>query len=88
MKANYNDLNRVDSTKAAIDIDLQMTLLNTWTKHQVADYYQNAFLVHLDELDRQSAEEKIRKEVKYTMLRRSYFYQLDNLEKERSNMLL
>ena len=88
MKANYNDLNRVDSTKAAIDIDLQMTLLNTWTKHQVADYYQNAFLVQLDELDRQSAEEKIRKEVKYTMLRRSYFYQLDNLEKERSNMLL
>lgn len=88
MKQNYNDRNRGYSIHAAIDIDLQMTLLNAWTKHQVADYYQNIFLAHLEELERQTAEEKIRKEVKYTMLRRSYFYVLDNLEKERSNILI
>lgn len=88
MKPNINDKHRGNSVNAAIGIDLQMTLLNTWTKHQVADYYQNIFLMHLDEVERQVAEEKIRKEIKYTMLRRSYFYVLDNLEKERSNMLM
>lgn len=88
MKDNHNERKRGSGSNAGIDIDLQMTLLNTWTKHQVADYYQNVFLMHLDELDRQSAEERIRREVKYTMLRRSYFYLIDNLEKERSNILL
>jgi hypothetical protein len=38
-----------DSNKN-INIDLQLNLLNTWTKFNVADYYQNIFLVHLDEL--------------------------------------
>lgn len=88
MKTNPNDRIRANSSNAGIDIDIQMNLLNTWTKHQVADYYQNVFLMHLDELDKQTAEERIRKEVKYTMLRRSYFYLIDSLEKERNNILL
>lgn len=32
-----------------INIDLQLNLFNTWTKHGVADYYQNIFLAYLDE---------------------------------------
>lgn len=39
-----------------INIDLQLNLLNTWTKFTVADYYQNIFLVHLDELNPRQAE--------------------------------
>jgi len=39
-----------------INIDLQLNLLNTWTKFNVADYYQNIFLVHLDELSPHQAE--------------------------------
>lgn len=32
-----------------ISIDLQLNLLNTWTRFKVADYYQNIVLTHLDE---------------------------------------
>ncbi len=39
-----------------INIDLQLHLLNTWTKFKVADYYQNIFLAHLDEHANPEAE--------------------------------
>jgi hypothetical protein len=48
---NY-DNNRRKSVRQAttVNIELQMNLLNAWTKHHVAEYYQNIFLAHLDDL--------------------------------------
>ncbi len=38
-----------------------MNLLNTWNKHQVPQYYQDIFLLHLDELQPKAAEAKIKR---------------------------
>lgn len=35
----------------SINIDLQLNLLNTWTRFKVGEYYQNIVLTHLDEHD-------------------------------------
>ena len=62
-----------------INIDLQLNLLNTWTTFNVADYYQNIFLVHLDELTPSQAEELIKKEISLTLQKKSPFFQLEKL---------
>jgi hypothetical protein len=36
--------------ESRVNIDIQMNLLNVWTKFKVADYYQNIFLAYIDEL--------------------------------------
>lgn len=40
----------IDKTNS-IQIDLQLNLLNTWTKFKVPDYYQNIVLAHVDDLE-------------------------------------
>jgi hypothetical protein len=50
-----------------IQIDLQLNLLNTWTKFKVPDYYQNIFLAYVDDLPPAKAEEAIKREVKLTL---------------------
>lgn len=59
-----------------LDIDLQMSLLNTWTRHRVADYYQAIFLAHLDELPPAAAEERVKQEIRHTMQKRTLFFAL------------
>lgn len=44
-----------------ISIELQMNLLNTWTKHKIPDDYQNLFLAYLDELPVDIAETEMKK---------------------------
>jgi hypothetical protein len=39
---------REEGRQIAFSVDLQMSLLNAWSKHGVAEYYQNIFLAHLD----------------------------------------
>lgn len=70
---------REESGQAVFSVDLQMSLLNAWNKHQVSDYYQNIFLAHLDEQLPRVVEEKIKREVKQTLQKSSYFFQLESL---------
>jgi len=55
------DSSHLSETDKNINTDLQLNLLNTWTKFNVAEYYQNIFLVHLDEITPSQAEIAIKK---------------------------
>ena len=44
------------NTNPPIHIDLQMNLLNIWTKFKVPEYYQHIFLAHIEEHTQQKAE--------------------------------
>ena len=48
LNSPYDDAN-------PIQIDLQLSLLNTWTKFNVPDYYQNICLAYVEELEQKKA---------------------------------
>lgn len=64
---SLNDPKNSFASSNPINIDLQLNLLNTWTRFKVAEYYQNIVLAHLDEHQPSEAEEHIRKEIKLTL---------------------
>jgi hypothetical protein len=70
---------REEGGKAVFSVDLQMSLLNAWNKYGVAEYHQNIFLAHLDEQLPRVVEDKIKREVKQTLQKSSYFFQLESL---------
>jgi len=67
-------------TNNSIPIDLQLNLLNSWTKFKVADYYQNIFLAYVDDLEPAKAEEIIKKEVMLTLENKSPYFQLEKYQ--------
>lgn len=69
------------------NIDLQLSLLHTWTRFRVAEYYQNIFLAHLDELPSHEADARIKLEIKATLQRVSPFFVLERIHRNRRKML-
>lgn len=62
MKGNNREALLCSSPRPSnISIDLQMNLLNTWTKHKIPDDYQNLFLAYLDEQPVDIAESEMKK---------------------------
>ena len=71
----------------SINIDLQLNLLNSWTKFEVKDDYQTIFLAHLDEQNKKDSEAFIKKEIRLTLEKRSPFFQLQKLQQQRNSII-
>lgn len=64
-----------------------MNLLKIWTKYKVSDNYQNIFLLYLDQLSDAELESKITSEIKLTIERKSPYFVLESLQKNRSSII-